>query len=56
MNPALVESPFSLFITGLVIVVIFGGIAVIGSFIERLINENEQLEEENKKLRKEKTV
>ncbi|WP_154724609.1 MULTISPECIES: hypothetical protein [Bacillus] len=56
MNPALVESSFSLFITMLVIVSVFGGIAVAGSFIERLINENERLEVENKKLRKEKTV
>ncbi|MEH7458484.1 hypothetical protein V7183_15040 [Bacillus sp. JJ1127] len=56
MDSALVESSFSLFITMFVIVSVFGGIAVAGSLIERLINENERLEAENRKLRKEKMV
>ncbi|HDR7207563.1 MULTISPECIES: hypothetical protein [Bacillus cereus group] len=56
MDPALAESTFSVFITGLVIIVVFGGIAVAGTFIEQLINENERLEEENKKLRKGKVI
>lgn len=51
MDPT-VENSFSLFVTVLVIVSVFGGIAALGSFIDQLIKENELLEAENKKLRK----
>ncbi|WP_459503047.1 hypothetical protein [Bacillus sp. C1] len=56
MDPALGESTFSLFITGLIIIVVFGGAAVAGYSIERLINENDRLEAENEKLRKGKVI
>ncbi|MFJ8216434.1 hypothetical protein [Bacillus cereus] len=51
----LVESTFSLFITAVVIVSFVGGVALFDTF-EKLINENEQLKQENQKLRKVKRI
>ncbi|WP_255446659.1 hypothetical protein [Bacillus sp. SH5-2] len=37
-----------------VIVSFVGGVALVGTFIEKLIDEHDQLEKENEQLRKEK--
>lgn len=52
----LVESTFSLLITAVVIVSFVGGVTLLGTFIEKLISENEQLKQENKQLRKVKRI
>lgn len=52
----LVESTFSLCMVAVVIVLFVGGVALSGTFIEKLINENEQLEKENEQLRKVKGI
>ncbi|MED0963824.1 hypothetical protein [Bacillus paramycoides] len=48
----MVESTFSLFIVAFVIVSFVGGGALLGTFIEKLITKNDQLEKENEQLRK----
>ncbi|HHT7186874.1 TPA: hypothetical protein ACTZ5N_000082 [Bacillus cereus] len=52
----MVESSFSLFMVAVVIVSFVGGGALVGTLIEKLINENEQLEKENEQLRKVKRI
>ncbi|MES5858217.1 hypothetical protein QCI47_16475 [Bacillus cereus group sp. RP29] len=56
MEVILVESTFSLLITAVVIVSFVGGVTLLGTFIEKLISENEQLKQENKQLRKVKRI
>lgn len=56
VEAVLVESTFSLLITAVVIVSFMGGVTLLGTFIENLINENEQLKQENKQLRKVKRI
>ncbi|MFC9416894.1 hypothetical protein [Bacillus mobilis] len=51
----MVESTFSLFITAVFIVSFVGGVVLFDTF-EKLINENEQLKQENQKLRKVKRI
>ncbi|MFV8517073.1 hypothetical protein [Bacillus sp. SBS7] len=51
----MVESTFSLLITAVVIVLFMGGVALFDTF-EKLINENEQLKQENQKLRMVKRI
>gem|GEM_PF-5328190 len=48
----MVESTFSLCIVAVVIVSFVGGVTLLSTFIERRINKNEQLEQENEQLRK----
>ncbi|WP_439022635.1 hypothetical protein [Bacillus thuringiensis] len=52
----MVESTFSLCMVAVVIVSFMGGGALLGTFIEKLINENDQLKQENKQLRKVKRI
>ncbi|WP_179952859.1 hypothetical protein [Bacillus sp. AR2-1] len=51
----MVESTFSLLVTAIIIVSFVGGVALFDTF-EKLINENEQLKQENQKLRKVKRI
>ncbi|MDM5267568.1 hypothetical protein [Bacillus wiedmannii] len=51
----MVESTFSLLVTAIIIVSFVGGVALFDTF-EKLINENEQLKQENLKLRKVKRI
>ncbi|WP_257143028.1 hypothetical protein [Bacillus toyonensis] len=44
MNPALVENTFSLCMVAIAIVLFVGVVVILGTFIEKLINENERLE------------
>ncbi len=52
----MVESTFSLFMVAVVIVSFVGGGALVGTLIEKLINEHEQLQQEIEQLRKEKRI
>ncbi|WP_257207203.1 hypothetical protein [Bacillus toyonensis] len=52
----MVESTFSLCIVAVVIVSFVGGGTLLGNFIEKIINENEQLDKENEQLRKVKRI
>ncbi|WP_242214927.1 hypothetical protein [Bacillus cereus group sp. BfR-BA-01383] len=52
----MIESTFSLCIVAVVIVSFVGGGALLGTFIEKLINENERLKQENNQLRKVKRI
>ncbi|MFE5205024.1 hypothetical protein [Bacillus cereus] len=51
----MVKSTFSLLITAVVIVSFVGSVALFDTFA-KLINENEQLKQENKQLRKVKRI
>lgn len=55
-DQTLVESTFSLCIVAVVIVSFVGGGTLLGNFIEKIINENEQLDKENEQLRKVKRI
>ncbi|WHY31615.1 hypothetical protein [Bacillus wiedmannii] len=51
----MVESTFSLLVTTVVIVSVVGGVALFDTFA-KFINENDQLKQENKQLRKVKRI
>lgn len=52
----MVESTFSLLMVAVGIVSFAGGVTLLGTFIERLINEHEELQQENEQLGKEKRI